>query len=131
VVKTLALLTVWLAVALPIALGPATLTVTRWLGGDAVHRCLCGMKRGTCGCPECARIERQRSDAARGHAQPTFRAACDDDDGFVRAPSLPTVVLSGERLVITKPEIAPFDAVPPPLHESQLVTTPTTPPPRT
>ena len=99
----------WLAfvVMLPVALGPARTTIERALGGEPAHTCACGMKRGTCGCPACERLEQEAKKASKHVA---IRNACEDDDGFVRAPAVPLVISS-------------FD--------SQLAREPSTPPPRT
>ena len=117
-------------IALPIALGPATSTVTRLLGGELDHHCACGMKRGQCGCPECEHLEASRRDAKRVHKHLTVRRSCEDDDGVARAPNLPlaTPVLAGFVLV-PAPSVT-FDAEPIPELRTQLSKQPSTPPPR-
>jgi hypothetical protein len=119
--KSLYRVVLWLAIVMPIALGPAT--VTRFLGGEPTHHCLCGMKRGTCACLECRDLERSYSTTA-------VRTSCDDDDGFARAPSLPNVIPNGERLVIVPARAQVREAQPMILLDSQLLSAPPTPPPR-
>ena len=120
---------VWLAFAvmLPVALGPARTTIERALGAEPSHACACGMKRGTCGCPECERIER---DAKKISKHVAVRNTCEDGDGLVRAPALPIVTPPNAPLVITAaasmekelPSVSSLD--------SQLAREPSTPPPR-
>ncbi len=125
----------WLAAALfvvvlPIGLGPGTSNVTRWLGGEPEHACMCGMKRGTCGCPECERLEAERRADARVSKLVTVHRTCERDDGTVPAPELP----------VGAPSVAGIDVAPAPSHEdgyqrvrwllSQLAGEPSTPPPR-
>jgi hypothetical protein len=119
----------WLAFVfmLPVALGPARMTIERALGGEPSHACACGMKRGTCGCPECERLEAQKQKIGKSVA---VRSACEDDDGFVRAPAAPLVTPPNAPLaIIAAASIErerPFVST---LH-SQLSLEPSTPPPR-
>jgi hypothetical protein len=85
----------WIVV-MPLALGPATTPLTRWLGGEADHRCSCGMKAGTCGCPECERLERIRAyDREHESTNPLVKTACDTNDDMLRSQtpcaSIPTM----------------------------------------
>jgi hypothetical protein len=121
---------VWLAfvVMLPVALGPARMTIERALGGEPSHACACGMKRGTCGCPECERLEQE---AKRPSKHVAVRSTCEDDDGFVRAPAMPIVTPpNAPPLVIVAS--ASTSAEPPIVTtlDSQLARQPSTPPPR-
>jgi hypothetical protein len=122
----------WLTfvVMLPIALGPATSTIARTLGGAPQHTCACGMKRGTCGCPECAHLETARRDAKNAPRYVAIRSTCEDDDGFVRAPTIPAATPPNAPLVIaTAPSIVREPTHVTPL-DSQLAREPSTPPPR-
>jgi len=120
---------VWLVfvVMLPVALGPARMTFERALGGEPSHTCACGMKRGTCGCPECEKLEQQRANVSKHVA---VRNTCEDDDGFVRAPATPIVTPPNAPLVIaaatsTHGELPIVSSL-----DSQLAREPSTPPPR-
>lgn len=47
-----------LMAGLSLLLGQAGVVAAgQYFGGTKAHHCACGMKPGTCGCPECARIE--------------------------------------------------------------------------
>jgi hypothetical protein len=85
------------------------------------------MKRGTCGCPECERLEAQKKHVGKSVA---VRSACEDDDGLVRAPAAPIVTPPNAPLIIaTAPSTIgerPIVSV----LDSQLVREPSTPPPR-
>ena len=119
----------WLVfvVLLPAALGPARMTIERALGGEPSHTCACGMKRGTCGCPECERLEEAKKHVGKHVA---IRSTCEDDDGFVRAPATPIVTPPNAPLVVARatsvvrelPNVSSLD--------SELATEPSTPPPR-
>jgi hypothetical protein len=117
-------------IALPIALGPATSTVTRLLGGEVQHHCACGMKRGQCGCAECEHVEASRRDAKRVHKYVTVRSSCEDDDGVARAPNLPLVTPALAGFVLVSPPSVTFDAEPIRELRTQLSKEPSTPPPR-
>lgn len=66
-----------LLAALPMALGPQAM---RLLVGQADHRCMCGMKAGTCGCPECERLERTRQhDLEHPPTYPVVTGKCSSD----------------------------------------------------
>ena len=61
----------------PVWLGPA-LAPLNAAADAATHVCACGMKPGTCGCPECAQLERDRHDQFRSHRY-SIKRTCDDD----------------------------------------------------
>jgi len=77
----------------PMLLGPAAGPLTQAMGGEAKHLCACGMVEGTCGCPECARLERQRhrdrDEAPK--AYPVLKSQCGGDDVPVAFAPLPVV----------------------------------------
>ncbi len=117
--------------AMPIALGPATSTVTRWLGGEPEHKCMCGMKRGECGCPDCEKLEAERRADHREHATAMIRSGCEDDDGFVRASPIPVAVpVSDGALVVASAPSEPMFVFSKGPLESQFLLEPSTPPPR-
>ncbi|HEY8089443.1 MAG TPA: hypothetical protein VIF09_16395 [Polyangiaceae bacterium] len=73
-----------LALAAPCALGAAMQPVLRAVSGVDEHVCKCGMKPGTCGCPECAKLEDDRRAERAPSPLPVLRTHCDDD-----APAMP------------------------------------------
>jgi hypothetical protein len=120
-----------IVVALPMALGPASGTVMRLLAGEPDHHCMCGMKPGTCGCPECERLEQMRThDREHPPKGPVVKAACDSEVGALPSFASPAV-LPAAALEIRKtaaleraapsfsPSVESLDPAPPP-----------TPPPR-
>jgi len=120
---------VWLAfvVMLPVALGPARMTIERALGGEPSHACACGMKRGTCGCPECERLEQAAKKASKHVA---VRNTCEDDDGFARAPAAPIVTPPNAPLVIVTASFTQRERPSVSSLDSLLAREPSTPPPR-
>jgi hypothetical protein len=120
---------VWLAfvVMLPVALGPARTTIERALGGEASHACACGMKRGTCGCPECERIEQE---AKRTAMHVAVRNACEGDDGLARPPAAPIVTPPNAPLVVARATSIARELPSASSLDSQLAREPSTPPPR-
>ncbi len=85
---------VLVAIAVPVGLGPAGGRILRVLGAQA-HLCKCGMKPGTCGCPECARLEQARLDDRTPCPIPAMRRHCDD--------KAPVVGLLGAALALPIP----------------------------
>jgi hypothetical protein len=80
-------------IALPAALGPTWGPILRALGEQTTHVCKCGMKAGTCGCPECARLEHEREDAKRACPVPAVRRACDDEGPAFAFGDMPLAVV--------------------------------------
>jgi len=106
VTRSLAALCLALAfVLLPLALGPAMSSFAIALGGAPEHLCACGMKAGTCGCPECERRERLlRTDDAP--PVPNTRAvlgSCDDHGRGSLAASLPPAIVPPTLSVLASP----------------------------
>jgi hypothetical protein len=92
-VKSLLRLLATLLVLVPIGLGPALVPVLR-AAHEMGHTCACGMAPGKCGCPACARLEKERQ-----HAQavvPVLKPTCDDDGTILPAAPLPLCALQGE-----------------------------------
>jgi|HubBroStandDraft_2_1064218.scaffolds.fasta_scaffold133171_3 hypothetical protein len=128
--ETVLALAVALAVLAPMMLGPAFAPLARALGGDGEHRCACGMVQGTCGCPECARIEHQR---VREHAPfpyPVLRSQCEGDEVAPGFAALPVALAAPEGLVIARAVEARVLPIRPPQALSRESSEPTTPPPR-
>lgn len=73
--RLLALL--WLAVGLSsLWLGPLLVPLERAVA-ESRHVCACGMAPGTCGCPECARVERERLSAHTSRPYAVLQGECD------------------------------------------------------
>jgi len=85
------------------------------------------MKRGTCGCPECERVEREAKKISKHVA---VRSSCEDDDGFVRAPAMPIVTPPNAPLVVVAPPSVEKERPSVSSLDSQLAREPSTPPPR-
>ncbi len=118
-----------IVVALPMALGPASGTVMRWLAGEPDHHCMCGMKPGTCGCPECEHLEQMRThDREHPPKGPVVKAACDSEVGAL--PSFASPAVLPAALEIGK--IATLECAPasfsPSLHSLDNAPPPTPPP---
>ena len=94
-VKALVRLMATLLVLVPIGLGPALVPVLRAVH-EMGHTCACGMTPGTCGCPACARLARERQHGSR--ATPVLKASCDDDGTTLPAAPLPLCALQGDVL---------------------------------
>lgn len=119
-----------IVVALPMALGPAASMVTRWLAGEPDHHCMCGMKPGTCGCPECERLEQMRKhDREHAPTYPVVKAACDTEVGAVPTFASPTV-LAAMLDVHKAARLEPTPSLVSSQLESADQNPPPTPPPR-
>lgn len=112
------------AIALPLGAGPAMST----LFGEPEHTCLCGMKAGECGCPECVQLEKSKV-AERKSGAPIVRSGCTDQD-VVAAPALPNAVASAIVALVPAPRGERIGIIDTRLHETQTVRAPPTPPPR-
>ena len=132
--ETLAALLVALAVAMavvgPMMLGPALSPLMQALGGAADHRCACGMAPGTCGCPECARIEHQRSRERAPAPYAVLRSQCQDDEVAPGFSGLPLAIEAATGLRIARAPVARDSQTSPPKSLSRERTEPVTPPPR-
>jgi hypothetical protein len=73
-----------IVLAAPCALGAAMGPVLRDLAAANEHVCKCGMKPGTCGCPECDKLERERRAENAPSPVPVLKRHCEDD-----APAMP------------------------------------------
>jgi hypothetical protein len=122
-------------IAAPAALGGALSPVLRQLA-EVGHVCKCGMTPGKCGCPECARLERERLSERQPAPEPTLKRDCDDEApamplgaalpaGVVAAVSTSTLpVPRGERIPVvlsTSPHPSTSDEPPTPPPRSALV----------
>ena len=117
-----------LALIAPVWLGPAMMPLVHALGGEPTHTCACGMKRGTCGCPACAALERERT-SKYVSTNPVVRNTCDDDE-VAPTPAAPCVPAFASGLVVASSSVraaAPLFAPQPICHN---LDEPPTPPPR-
>ncbi len=120
----------------------ATLLAAPLLGGNAygawlrvvapevVHMCSCGMKAGTCGCPECELRERQRLDERAPKPYPVLRSQCDGDDDLLPSGTVPPCTVASAGFVVAPSE--PLLLADPPLAapRSRERIEPSKPPPR-
>jgi len=129
-VETLAALLVALAVLAPMMLGPALSPLTQALGGAVEHRCACGMAPGTCGCPECARIEHQRSQERAPAPYAVLRSECERNEVAPGFTALPPALEAPPGCWIARAPTARAALLSPPERHSREATEPVTPPPR-
>ena len=127
---TFARLAVLLALIAPVWLGPAMTPLVIALGGAPEHHCMCGMKRGECGCPDCEALER-----ARAHENdsplPSVRSRCETDGALVAGcPAMPFVASFHAIADAALPSTEASEPPPSLDPEERLTTPPPTPPPR-
>jgi hypothetical protein len=119
-----------LAVFAPMSLGSALGPLSRALGGVAEHWCACGMVPGTCGCPECELLERQRQLDHTPRPYPVLRSQCSDGEIATGFPALPAAVPPAP-FVLPAPSPRPLAVSgAPPCAPSRDPLPPPTPPPR-
>jgi hypothetical protein len=128
--ETLVALAVALAVLAPMMLGPALGPLTRALGGTDEHRCACGMVQGTCGCPECARIEHKRLHDRAPVPYPVLRSQCEGDEVAAAFAALPLAIEAPVGFVLAPAPEASVAPLRPSEALSRDATEPATPPPR-
>lgn len=100
------------------------------LGGDVSHKCACGMKPGTCGCPECARLEKQRQDDERPRPYPVFKPSCDPASVLAVAGAAPFVLAASPGAMLPAPRATVLRDAPGFALATQITLEPPTPPPR-
>lgn len=119
-----------LAVLAPMVFGSALGPLSRALGGVAEHLCACGMVPGTCGCPECELLERQRQLDRTPRPYPVLKSQCSDGEIAAGFPSLPPAVPPA-GFVLPTPSPRPLAMTDtPPSAPSLDSLPPPTPPPR-
>lgn len=116
-----------LALIAPVWLGPAMMPLVHALGGDPSHNCACGMKRGTCGCPTCAALERERAHVS---ANPVVRNTCDDDEVAPTPTAAPCVPAFTSGLVVASSSVRAAAPIFTPQPIGHNLDEPPTPPPR-
>jgi hypothetical protein len=119
-----------LAVLAPMVLGPALVPLTQALGGADSHLCACGMARGTCGCPECEKIEHERLREHAPHSYPVLRAHCGEDDAATGSPALPTAIAVAVGILLPASPYERTALLRPAEVPSRDPAEPATPPPR-
>jgi len=113
----------------PLALGPAFSPLVMALGGGPDHLCACGMKQGTCGCPECEQL-------ASPDAHPTaplthaVLGSCDDHGRGSIAGGLPPCVVPASLAVLTYRSSRLVPVTQDPVVNAHSGGPPPTPPPR-
>lgn len=118
------------AMAAPAALGPSMGPVLELLGGQSEHVCKCGMKPGTCGCPQCARDDLARLDRRGRDVRPVVKDGCHQDSPAVQFAALPPAAPAGGGALLPVPrgERLPRDSAFASAFDRDL--DPPTPPPR-
>jgi hypothetical protein len=119
-----------LALLAPLILGPALGPLAVALGGGAEHRCACGMVQGSCGCPECERIEHQRLHERSPAPYAVLRSQCHDDEATPGAPALPPGIEAPAGFALAAPSSSRAPTRDPAAARSREATEPRTPPPR-
>jgi hypothetical protein len=117
------------AMLVPLVLGPALAPVARTLalGGPNAHACSCGMKPGTCGCPECER--EARGDGHLPDAQDVL-GSCDDRGPRSLGAGLPPAVEPARLALLSPPVVGRLSPPAPEPRPVSLTDAPPTPPPR-
>jgi len=116
-----------LAILAPMSLGPATGALARALGA-LDHACACGMTPGKCGCPACARLERERT--RQTAARPVLEANCERETAAPPTASWPPCTIPRE-LALEASETAGSVEAPIPAQLQPFDSDgPPTPPPR-
>lgn len=128
--ETLAALTLALALLAPMMLGPSFGTFVRALGGEADHKCACGMPEGTCGCPECARIEHQRLRERAPARYPVLRSQCDGNAVTAGMGAVPLAIEAPGAFVVAQALEFRVTLARPTEVRSLDLAEPSTPPPR-
>jgi hypothetical protein len=119
-----------LAVIAPMIFGPALAPLTRALGGIDDHVCACGMTRGTCGCPECEKLEQNRLREHAPHPYAVLRARCAGDEVAPGLAALPPSLARAEGVLAPAAPHSLAPAAWPDKVVSQALAEPVTPPPR-
>ena len=125
------MLLVGLMLAAPMMLGPATSWALRTLGAAAEHTCLCGMRLGTCGCPECDDLAKSYLSTKKPSALPVVRRDCEDDDDAPRGGALPQVIAPAALAFVASPVEVPVAAPLSVTLQPRGREEPPSPPPRT
>jgi hypothetical protein len=113
----------------PLWLGPA-LSPIMAAATEAQHVCACGMTPGTCGCPECERVERERLSEKSAPPFPTLKGECDTGSPVLSAVAIPPSILPAS-LSLTPPTFVALAPATPRVPLASLASPrPPTPPPR-
>jgi hypothetical protein len=80
-----------LATLAPLWLGPMLLPIERAYA-EAHHACACGMAMGTCGCPECERIEHDRREGASSPV-PLLKGECEKGAKLAGTSTMPPALM--------------------------------------
>jgi hypothetical protein len=119
-----------LAVLAPLLLGPALVPLTRALGGADEHLCACGMAPGTCGCPECEKLEHARLAERAPRPYPVVKGQCGGDEVAPGYAALPAATPPSDGVLLAPSPRALLALERPATALSRDPTEPSTPPPR-
>jgi hypothetical protein len=125
---TVGLAVVILALLVPLALGAAVEPLAREFGGTPAHTCACGMRPGTCGCPECERLLHDGSTS-----KPSLVAvlsSCDDHGRSALASAIPPCMVPPALVVALSPSLGLLPASLDMTGAPSEPGAPPTPPPR-
>jgi hypothetical protein len=117
--------------AAPLLCGNAFGAWLRIVTPEAVHMCACGMKAGTCGCPACDLLEKQRVAEHAPKPFPVLRSQCNDDAEILPTGAVPPCTIASPAFVVAPSEPLVLVDPPPPLVHSRERLEPSKPPPRT
>jgi hypothetical protein len=116
--------------AAPAALGASMGAVLELVGAQTEHVCKCGMAPGKCGCPECARTERQAARERMPDLVPVLKRQCEQGAPGLQFAALPSAAVGCVSRVLPAPagERIPRETVS--LSRFDRAADPPTPPPR-
>jgi hypothetical protein len=129
-IHTACAIAVLVVLAAPAALGAAMTPVLRELGAQSEHVCKCGMAPGRCGCPECARLERERRHERLPVAVATIKTPCDVDGRALANADVQSAVPAASTTVFPASLYERLRAIATPLPAPCPGEAPPVPPPR-
>jgi hypothetical protein len=116
--------------AAPLLGGNAFGAWLRVVAPEVAHVCACGMKAGTCGCPACELLEKQRLDERAPKPYPVVRSQCDDDAEMVPTGTVPPCTVGSPAFAVAPSEPMLVDDPPLASVHSRERIEPSRPPPR-
>ncbi len=119
-----------LVVVAPAALGPALGPALEQLGAAGKHACRCGMDRGKCGCPACAKLEHQRLSEHVPDPVPVLKRQCAQGAPGMAFAALPMVAVAFTSSPLPIPPGPRTHVGASPLAPRVRLLEPPTPPPR-
>ncbi len=116
--------------AAPLLCGNAFGAWLRVVAPAVAHTCACGMKAGTCGCPDCERMERAHLEERAPKPYRVLRSQCDDDGEMVPTGTVPPSTIASPAFVVAPSESRLIASRPLTSPESRERREPAKPPPR-